>query len=301
MEQFSNDKGQPLIRLKHESGAVCECHLFGATITKFATASRRDLIWVSSTAKLDGTKAIRGGIPLVFPQFGQPIKEMAQHGFARSSTWKVAEPGRVNAAGELECTLSLDQTMATHEAWPHAYELRFVIKVAAEKLTTQVVVVNTGDAPFNFMSLQHTYLDVGDVAATTVEGLQGGRFMDKTTSNPAVRNIELRELATVGAFTDRVYSNLSSPGALRIETPKGLIAVAGDGVLTEGGQSIVFPSDIVMWNPWAQNAKGMADFDDEGYKQMLCIEPGFVSEFHVLNPKASLSLRQILSTTLSSI
>jgi D-hexose-6-phosphate mutarotase len=27
--------------------------------------------------------AIRGGIPVVFPQFGQPDAAMAQHGFAR--------------------------------------------------------------------------------------------------------------------------------------------------------------------------------------------------------------------------
>jgi D-hexose-6-phosphate mutarotase len=29
------------------------------------------------------------GIPLVFPQFGQPLKTMAQHGFARNSLWSI--------------------------------------------------------------------------------------------------------------------------------------------------------------------------------------------------------------------
>ena len=41
-------------------------------------------------AKLDGSKAIRGGIPVVFPNFG-PWKLGPQHGFARISTWDVAE------------------------------------------------------------------------------------------------------------------------------------------------------------------------------------------------------------------
>merc|ERR1719210_2777409 len=120
-------------RLEHQ-GAVCEYYLYGATVTKFTTASGRDLIWVSSTAKLDGTKAIRGGIPLVFPQFGQPIAAMAQHGFARNNIWKVAKAAEVNADGQMEVTLSLDQSMATHEAWAFPYELQFIIKLAAEKL-----------------------------------------------------------------------------------------------------------------------------------------------------------------------
>ena len=43
----------------------------------------------SKKAKLDGTKAIRGGIPVCFPQFG-PWEFGAQHGFARvSKDWKI--------------------------------------------------------------------------------------------------------------------------------------------------------------------------------------------------------------------
>ena len=42
----------------------------------------------SKKAKLDGTKAIRGGIPVCFPRFG-PWEFGAQHGFARiSHDWK---------------------------------------------------------------------------------------------------------------------------------------------------------------------------------------------------------------------
>ena len=43
-------------------------------------------------AKLDGSKAIRGGIPVVFPNFG-PWKLGPQHGFARISTWTVDKSG----------------------------------------------------------------------------------------------------------------------------------------------------------------------------------------------------------------
>ena len=39
-----------------------------------------ELLYMSSIAKFDGSKAIRGGIPVVFPQFGRPDESMVQHG-----------------------------------------------------------------------------------------------------------------------------------------------------------------------------------------------------------------------------
>ena len=49
------------------SGAACTVYPFGAHVTSYKTASGRELLFLSRDAKLDGTKAIRGGIPLCFP------------------------------------------------------------------------------------------------------------------------------------------------------------------------------------------------------------------------------------------
>jgi len=75
--------------LNHK-GASAEVYLWGATLTSYKPASGKENIFVSPGAKFDGVKAIRGGVPVVFPQFGQPDKAMAQHGFARTSMWVVA-------------------------------------------------------------------------------------------------------------------------------------------------------------------------------------------------------------------
>ena len=34
----------------------------------------------------------------------------------------------------------------------------------------------------------------------------------------------------------------------------------------------------MVWNPWSEKAKGMADFGDEEYKTMVCVEAGSVSK-----------------------
>ena len=40
-------------------------------------------------AVFDGTQPIRGGVPVIFPQFGRPDQSLPMHGFARSSLWTV--------------------------------------------------------------------------------------------------------------------------------------------------------------------------------------------------------------------
>ena len=39
-----------------------------------------------------------------------------------------------------------------------------------------------------------------------------------------------------------------------------------------------------MWNPWAEKAKAMSDFDDDGFKSMVCVEPGHVDTRVTLKP-----------------
>ena len=49
------------------TGESVEVLLFGATVLSWKTAKGKEILFVSSKAHLDGSKAVRGGIPLVFP------------------------------------------------------------------------------------------------------------------------------------------------------------------------------------------------------------------------------------------
>ncbi len=42
-------------------------------------------------------------------------------------------------------------------------------------------------------------------------------------------------------------------------------------------------TDCTVWNPWQKGAEGMADFEPkDGWKQMVCVEPGAVSSWVTL-------------------
>jgi glucose-6-phosphate 1-epimerase len=49
------------------SGESVVIYLFGATVTSWKLADGREQLFLSEKAVLDGSKPIRGGIPLVFP------------------------------------------------------------------------------------------------------------------------------------------------------------------------------------------------------------------------------------------
>lgn len=70
----SGNGGQPFITINHSSGAVAEVYLLGATLTSFKTSEGVERLFLSKQAVFDGKTAIRGGVPLVFPQFGPGIR-----------------------------------------------------------------------------------------------------------------------------------------------------------------------------------------------------------------------------------
>lgn len=56
-----------LVKASLPTGETVEVLLYGATVTSWKDANGQEKLWLSDKAVLDGTKAVRGGIPLVFP------------------------------------------------------------------------------------------------------------------------------------------------------------------------------------------------------------------------------------------
>lgn len=55
------------------TGESVEVLLHGATVLSWKDAAGDEKLWLSEAAKLDGSKAVRGGIPLVFPVRWNPL------------------------------------------------------------------------------------------------------------------------------------------------------------------------------------------------------------------------------------
>jgi len=158
--------GQPRVLAAHAaSGALLEVYLHGATVTSFVHAGQ-DLFFVSPLAVFDGAKAIRGGNPIIFPQFASQ-GPLAPHGFARVSPWALAAA----RDGFVELRLAPDGVAAPARVlWPHAFALTLRLTFAGAALRSELVVENTGAAPFAFDAMQHAYVALGDAALPADDG-----------------------------------------------------------------------------------------------------------------------------------
>ncbi|ORY87881.1 galactose mutarotase-like domain-containing protein [Protomyces lactucae-debilis] len=266
-----------------QTGASARIAEYGATVISWKVQNHERL-FLSTKAHLDGSKAIRGGIPLVFPVFGKanegPCAKLPQHGFARTSYWQI-----VNKQGN-EATLSLksaDLNTEARSAWSSEFELLYTVKVTANQLLTSLQVKNTDSKDFEFQTLLHSYFRVKNIANVSVEGLDGVTYKDKVSAS------EIKETAAqvgITQETDRVYPR-----------------VQGDVTILENGK----PSfqvkrknleDVVLWNPWTGCSK-MADFGPEdGYQQMVCVEAGAVSRWHTLGAGESFTASQTVTAML---
>jgi glucose-6-phosphate 1-epimerase len=234
----------PSLLLTSPDGAQASIALYGAHLISWRGADGRERLFCSAKSALDGSKAIRGGVPVIFPQFAARGTGM-RHGFARVSTWRVVEQGIDGHAAFAVLALTPADLAPQHaQAWPHGFELRLRIAIHANELSMRFEVRNTGAAPFPFAAALHTYFLVDDIAAVRIDG------------------VETEELAITDKF-DRVYEGVQPRLAL----------VDGGVVLTLRQQGF---TDAVVWNPGAEDAAALADMADGEYRRFVCIEPALL-------------------------
>lgn len=266
-----------VVNLENSGGDSAEVHLYGATVTSWK-CNGQEMLFVSQQAVLNGTKAIRGGIPLIFPNFG-PWDVGPQHGFARTSLWTLYQsPKEEN--GETSAVFVLEDNETTRNMWNNSFKLLYKVTVGNNHLNTTMTIENKGDKPFDFTTLFHTYFKVPDVTQTTVSGLEDLTYIDKVLGGRVCT--ESRKLVTVKSFTDRVYQN--SPSEHKITN-----------VGSRNCDLILWKEnlpDTVIWNPWAQKAMTMSDFGDDEYAYMLCVEAGYVGKPFTLQPGKKFEAQQ---------
>lgn len=273
----SAEDSLPKVRLTHRSGASVEIYQQGAHVASWRPAGGEEVLFMSRESRFETGVPIRGGIPIVFPQFSKR-GPLPQHGFARTQSWEVAGRG-MNAEGAAVARLSLMDSAATLATWPHPFLAELFVTLD-DGLSTTLRVTNTGERSFNFTSALHTYFQVGDIGGVRVEGLEGSRFLG---TEPGGEPQAVVGPLRIEGETDGVYGGTADRLRIRDASLKRTIVIDKSG----------FP-DAVVWNPWIEKARAMPDFGDDEYRTMLCAEPGAIAEPVHLAPGEQWSGTQIL-------
>ena len=251
-------RGLPTHKLRLPCGDELIVALHGAHVLSWVSQGRERL-YLSPQSVMDGHAAIRGGVPVCFPQFNQR-GPLPKHGFARNLPWDVKSTE--TTADGVSMTLVLTDSPATRVHWPQAFEAQFTIALMPRSVTMTLKVVNRDTQPLEMTGALHSYLAVDDIAQARLRGLQGQAEWDSLTDVHAQAAPELR---FEGEF-DRVYEATTRP----------LLLQDGSHHL-QIEQSPTWLNSVV-WNPGAAKCAQMADMPADGYQHMLCVEAAQVYE-----------------------
>ncbi len=237
--------------------ADAEIYLQGGHLTHFQPKGADPVIWMCNSAIFKEGKAIRGGIPICWPWFGPHSTDstLPQHGFARTSLWSV-KSSKSLADGSTSLCLGLSSD-GSNPVWPQHCELslEFIVGRALQLILTAK---NTGTVDIELGAAFHTYFTVGNSHNICISGLDEKMYLDKPDD---YKKKQQTGLVTISEEVDRVYLDTADDCIIHDPALSRNIRVGKHGSLS-----------TIVWNPWVEKATSMADFDDDGYKTMVCIE-----------------------------
>ncbi|APT84634.1 hypothetical protein [Corynebacterium aquilae] len=217
---------------------------FGAHIT-----AAGELLYVSPSTGRMLDAPIRGGVPLIGPQFGQRLADVypdePNHGMLRREKWTVVEESDSRLVATLS-HLGVDYRVVALFS-----EDRLDMELTAHNQTSAAAVLQLGFHPY-FAVPDVRDVEVGNLSAAQVADFRG----------------------------DQVYRDASRP-VLTFDESGCDVGVRGVSRLVardaQRGVEVSVSSraadTFVVWNPGVEQAAGMGDLPDEGWVDFVCVEP----------------------------
>lgn len=238
--------------------ATATVYLQGAHLAEWQPQGEQPVLFMSGASAFKKGKAIRGGVPVIFPWFGDRHdgRPGPAHGFARSEEW---EFGFAALAGDdLHLIFLLTPSEASRALGFDHFRVSYRL-VIGRTLTMQLAVTSDAETPLLFEEALHTYFAVGDIRETSVTGLDTVEYSDKRDGGAL--KVQSDDPLILIRDTDRVYLNTETTCVIDDKVNARKITVAKENSAT-----------TIVWNPWADLTAKMADMEPDSWKGMICIE-----------------------------
>ena len=238
-------------------GGSAEISLYGGQVLSWRPTGQPPVLFLSDSFAMTGKgKAIRGGIPVSWPWFGKaPSPQLPNHGFARTSLWRLAETEYDK--DETSALFVLEDDANTRKLWNRKFALELKVTVG-RTLKLELKTKNTGEEKFSVTEAFHSYFRVRDIEKAVLYGFDGQPYADAASSMGAM--VQSGAIALC-CETDRIYTH--HEGTANLE----------DGGI--GRRTIVKKSGSdasVVWNPWSSKAASMADLEEGEWRRFVCVE-----------------------------
>lgn len=242
----------------------------------------RERLWLSPNSQFEQGTAVRGGIPICWPWFGDSAEPgRPAHGIARTALWQVTELEQT----DLHTCVYLEPQFSPEESAliPEGLTLKLRIELDLKGFCCTLISHNTHNRPVSFTEALHSYLPVSSIENISIDGLHGCTYADKLT-NYQIKS-EQNPTLFITEPTDRIYFDNSAHLDL---IDQGL----GQTTRIEKQNS----ETTVIWNPGEERAAEMADLGGEHYQGFVCVEASNAFDRPVqLAPNGTHRLSQRLS------
>ena len=250
----------------------------GAHVAEWTPAGARPVLWLSASSVFEPGKAIRGGIPIIWPWFGAGADndKAPAHGFARSPsgtfvTRRSARPAsrrccsgwRVGRSPSISPPICHVTSPSIAGSMGRALSVQLMVTAGAEDLRFEGAYTPTSPSATSRRPASRAWTAPPSVTGSPTRP----RYSPAPSISPA---------------TDRVYESKSRPASS---------TRLGGTIQVEGRLS-----QTVVWNPWIAKAAAMADFGDDEWTGMVCVEAVNTREQSIVVPAGETHL---LSQTIS--
>ncbi|MDR1828447.1 MAG: D-hexose-6-phosphate mutarotase [Methylobacteriaceae bacterium] len=258
--------GSPAFKLTGAHGAEATILLHGGHVISWKPDGVTERLYVSPKADFSPGSAIRGGAPVCFPQFSTN-GPLPQHGFVRTMEWRQSPGTEINVG---KVTLELDHNEETHRLWAHAFKVFIRMYLFDNRLKIVLFALNSGTEEFSFTAALHTYLKVDDIGKAAVTGLKNLPYYDKPLN---ARATETADKLVFDREIDRIYATGSQSNHVVLSDGSGALKISGEAM-----------PDFVIWNPWVERSRAMADLPDDAYRHFVCVESAVINDPVILQP-----------------
>src|SRR5690606_8857366 len=116
--------------------------LHGAQLLSFCPKGGKDLLWLSPNCNFSQQGALRGGIPLCLPWFGEHPEDASKpkHGFARNQPWQLT---RLQAPDADICKLEFTLTHSANALFNHSFIVKLKMTLG-KQCSLALNLTNTG-------------------------------------------------------------------------------------------------------------------------------------------------------------
>lgn len=250
--------------------------LQGAQVLSYQPEFQQDVFWISSQSRYQPGKAIRGGVPVCWPWFGDhpDNPELPAHGFARTTLWEVRSSFADSEATRIQ--LGLTDSATTRQVWPGQFQLLLDIELR-DRLVMTLTTTNTGSQAFNITEALHSYYAVSAANQLQIKGLKAHRYRDKLEGFAVKTQDE--ELVTNPPL-DRVYDTDDATTLIDQAFKRAIVINKAASAST------------IVWNPGPEIASAMSDVGPGEDRGFICIEAGNALDRAIrVGPQESHSLK----------